>query len=51
MSHDIDHAYDEGGQWSDTGRQRYQNHWNNSGSAKGRRRRQVIPAYSDDGEE
>jgi len=51
MSRDIDHAFDEGGQWTAPGRERYERAWERSGSAKGRRRRQVIPAYSNDGEE
>jgi hypothetical protein len=50
MTRDIDHAYDEGGQWMDGGRERYQNHYAGTGQAKGRKRRQVVPACSADGE-
>jgi hypothetical protein len=47
---DPERGYDEAGQFSDAGRERYQNHWNGTGSARGRKRRQVVPAFSSDGE-
>ena len=50
MTRDIDHAYDEAGQWTGPGRERYQIHYAGTGKAKGRKRRQVIPACSADGD-
>lgn len=47
---DIEMIYDERGQWDETARERFQNHWNGSGKARGRKRRQVIPACSADGD-
>lgn len=47
---DLEIVNDEIGQWSDTSRERMQNHWTGSGKARGRRRRQVIPACSADGD-
>jgi hypothetical protein len=47
---DLDQVNDEVCQWNDTGRERMQNHYNGTGKARGRRRRQIIPAYSSDGE-
>lgn len=48
---DLEIVNDEIGQWSDTGRERMAACWNRSGKARGRKRRQVIPAYSSDGED
>lgn len=48
---DLEIVNDEIGQWSDTSRERMGDHWNRSGKARGRRRRQVVPAYSSDGDE
>lgn len=48
---DLDRAFDEGGQWTGPGRERYQEHYNRTGKAKGRKRRQIIPAFSSDGED
>jgi len=48
---DLEIVNDEISQWSDTGRERMQNHYNGTGKARGRRRRQVIPACSADGED
>jgi len=48
---DLEIVNDEISQWSDTGRERMGNHWNRSGKARGRKRRQVIPACSADGED
>jgi len=47
---DLDVVYDERGQWDETARERFQNHWQGSGKARGRRRRPVIPAFSSDGD-
>lgn len=47
---DLEIANDELMQWSDTGRERYTTLSNAPGKRK-YRRRQVIPAYSNDGEE
>ena len=38
MTRDIDHAYDEAGQWTGPGRERYQIHYAGTGKAKGRKR-------------
>jgi hypothetical protein len=51
MIQDIDHAYDISGQWTGAGRERYQEHYAGTGKAKGRKRRQVIPACSADGDD
>lgn len=51
MKADLEKAYDERGQWTDTGRERFAACWNRSGKARGRRRRQVVPACSADGDE
>ena len=52
MTHaDLEIVNDEISQWSDTGRERMGNHWYRSGKARGRKRRQVIPACSADGED
>ena len=48
---DLDAAYDRSGQWSDTGRERFGDHWNRSGKTRGRKRRQIVPVYSSDGED
>jgi hypothetical protein len=50
MIRDIERGYDEAGQFTDAGRERYQRHWEGTGKARGRKRRQVIPACSADGE-
>jgi hypothetical protein len=50
MTDRDEHRYDEGGQWTDGGRERYQNHYAGTGQARGRKRRQVVPACSSDGE-
>lgn len=51
MTRDLEILYDESGQWNDTGRERFGNHWNRSGKARGRKRKQVIPACSADGDD
>jgi hypothetical protein len=51
MTWDPDRGYDEGGQWSDEGRERYQRHYARTGKVNGRRKKPVIPAYSSDGED
>jgi len=47
MIRDTDRGYEVAGQFTEAGRERYQNHWNGTGKAQGRKRRQVIPACSD----
>lgn len=47
---DLEIVNDEITQWSDTGRERMQRHWEGTGKARGRKRKQVIPACSADGE-
>jgi len=50
----YDRAYDEGGQWTDAGRERAAGMSGSPGEAypvkKYRKRRQIIPACSADGE-
>jgi hypothetical protein len=46
---DLEIVNDQVSQWNDTGRERMQNHYNGTGKARGRRRRQVVPACSDPG--
>ena len=47
---DLEIVNDQVSQWTGTGRERMQAHWQRSGKARGRRRRQVVPACSADGE-
>ena len=44
---DIEIVNDQIGQWNDTSRERMQTHWTGTGKARGRKRRQVVPACSD----
>lgn len=44
---DLEIVNDQISQWNDTSRERMQNHYNGTGKARGRKRRQVIPACSD----
>lgn len=44
---DLEIVNDRIGQWNDTSRERMQNHWTGTGKARGRKRRQVVPACSD----
>lgn len=48
---DLEYEYDRSGQWSDTSRERFAAAYARSGKARGRKRRQVIPACSADGED
>lgn len=47
---DLEIVNDEITQWNVTGRERMQDHYNGTGKARGRKRRQVIPAFSSDGD-
>jgi len=44
---DLEILYDDRGQWTDGSRERYQAAYTRTGKARGRRRRQVVPACSD----
>jgi hypothetical protein len=53
MIRDLDYAYDQGGQWTDAGRERFEYLYDSDSPTTGkrrRRRRQVIPAFSSDGD-
>ena len=52
MIRDLDYAYDQGGQWTDAGRERFEYLYESDSPTTGkrRRRRQTIPAFSSDGE-
>jgi len=47
---DLDVVNDEVGQWSDTSRERMNDHWCGTGKSGGRKKK-VKPVYSDDGDE
>ena len=47
---DLEIVNDEISQWTETGRERMQNHYNGTGKARGRKRR-VVPVYSSDGDD
>ena len=44
---DLEIVNDQVCQWTGTGRERMQDHYAGTGKARGRKRRQVIPACSD----
>lgn len=50
MIRNIEKAFDDEGQWTGPGRDRYQEMYARTGKARGRKRRPVIPACSADGE-
>ena len=52
MIRDLDYAYDQGGQWTDGGRERFEFLFDSDSTStkKKRKRRQVIPAFSSDGD-
>jgi hypothetical protein len=47
---DLDVVNDEISQWSDTSRERMNNHWNQTGKFRGRKKK-VKPVYSNDGDD